>query len=56
MHSEDTRKPLLLSRSVNKSKVLTALQALDLMRQRGYIIKEDAAPAYIIKEVGRRGN
>ena len=35
----------LESRPVNEAKVLTASQALNLMRQRGYIIKEDVSPA-----------
>ena len=33
------------SRPVNKSKVLTTSQALNLLKQRGYIIKDDLAPA-----------
>lgn len=35
----------LESRPVNESKILTASQALNLMRQRGYVIKDDAVPA-----------
>ena len=33
------------SRPVNESKVLTTSQALNLLKQRGYIIKDDLAPA-----------
>lgn len=40
-----TPEGFLESRPVNESKVLTASQALNLMRQRGYIIKDDVAPA-----------
>lgn len=40
-----TPEGFLESRPVNKAKVLTASQALNLMRQRGYIIKNDVAPA-----------
>lgn len=32
------------SRPVNGAKVLIASQALNLMRQRGYVIKNDSAP------------
>ena len=40
-----TAEGFLESRPVNESKVLTTSQALNLLKQRGYIIKEDAAPA-----------
>lgn len=40
-----TPEGFLASRPVNKSKVLTASQALNLMRQRGYIIKDDVTLA-----------
>ena len=33
------------SRPVNESKVLTTSQALNLLKQRGYIIKDDLTPA-----------
>ena len=33
------------SRPVNESKVLTTSQALNLLNQRGYIIKDDLTPA-----------
>ena len=35
----------LESRPVNESQILTASQALNLMRQRGYVIKDDVVPA-----------
>ena len=35
----------LESRSVNKEKVLTTSQALNLLKQRGYTIKDDPSPA-----------
>ena len=39
-----TSEGFLASRAVNKSKILTTSQALNLMRQRGYIIKDDVVP------------
>ena len=39
-----TPEGFLESRPVNEAKVLTASQALNLMRQRGYIIKDDMSP------------
>ncbi len=39
-----TPKGFLESLPVNKSKVLTTSQALNLMKQRGYIIKDDVVP------------
>ena len=39
-----TPEGFLKSRPVNKSKVLTTSQALNLMKQRGYIIKDDVIP------------
>ena len=39
-----TPEGFLESRPVNKSKVLTTSQALNLMKQRGYIIKDDVVP------------
>ena len=39
-----TPEGFLESRPVNEAKVLTASQALNLMRQRGYIIKDDVSP------------
>ncbi len=39
-----TPEGFLESRPVNESKVLTTSQALNLLKQRGYIIKDDAAP------------
>jgi hypothetical protein len=35
----------LESRPVVKEKVLTTSQALNLLKQRGYIIKDDSSPA-----------
>lgn len=35
----------LESRPVNKEKVLTTSQALNLLRQRGYLIKDEPLPA-----------
>ena len=35
----------LESRPVNKEKVLTTSQALNLLKQRGYLIKDDPFPA-----------
>ena len=35
----------LETRPVNESKILTASQALNLLRLRGYTIKDDVAPA-----------
>lgn len=40
-----TPEGFLEQRPVNEPKVLTTSQALNLLRQRGYIIKSDAAPA-----------
>jgi len=40
-----TPEGFLESRPVNKSKILTTSQALNLLKQRGYIIKDEAAPA-----------
>ncbi|CUX15036.1 IS110 family transposase [Clostridium sp. C105KSO13] len=40
-----TLEGFLESRPVNKSKILTTSQALNLLKQRGYIIKDEAAPA-----------
>ena len=39
-----TPEGFLESRPVNDSKVLTTSQALDLLKQRGYVIKDDTAP------------
>ena len=39
-----TPEGFLESRPVNESKVLTTSQALNLLKQRGYIIKDEAAP------------
>ena len=39
-----TPEGFLESRPVNKTKVLTTSQALNLMKQRGYIIKDDVVP------------
>ena len=39
-----TPEGFLESRPVNKEKVLTISQALNLIKQRGYIIKDDAVP------------
>ncbi len=39
-----TPEGFLESRPVNESKILTTSQALNLMKQRGYIIKDDAVP------------
>ena len=36
----------LESRPVTKEKVLTTSQALNLLRQRGYLIKDDPLPAF----------
>ena len=40
-----TPEGFLESRPVNKEKVLTTSQALNLLRQRGYLIKDDPLPA-----------
>ena len=40
-----TPEGFLESRPVNKSKILTTSQALNLLKQRGYIIKDEGAPA-----------
>ena len=40
-----TAEGFLESRPVNESKVLTTSQALNLLKQRGYTIKDDVAPA-----------
>ena len=40
-----TPEGFLDSRPVNESKILTTSQALNLLKQRGYIIKDDAIPA-----------
>ena len=40
-----TPEGFLEQRPVNESKVLTTSQALNLLKQRGYIIKDDAVPA-----------
>ncbi len=40
-----TTEGFLESRPVKKSKVLTTSQALNLLKQRGYIIKDEIAPA-----------
>ena len=39
-----TSEGFLESRPVNKSKILTTSQALNLLKQRGYIIKDDVVP------------
>ena len=39
-----TPEGFLESRPVNESKVLTTSQALNLLKQRGYIIKDDVVP------------
>ena len=39
-----TPEGLLESRPLNKTKVMTTSQALNLMKQRGYIIKDDVVP------------
>ena len=39
-----TPEGFLESRPVNESKILTTSQALNLMKQRGYIIKDDVVP------------
>lgn len=39
-----TPEGFLEQRPVNDSKVLTASQALNLLKQRGYTIKDDAVP------------
>ena len=39
-----TPEGFLESRPVNKSKVLATSQALNLLKQRGYIIKDDVFP------------
>ena len=39
-----TAEGFLESRPVNKEKVLTTSQALNLLKQRGYTIKDDAVP------------
>ena len=40
-----TSEGFLESRPVNEAKVLTTSQALNLLKQRGYIIKDDVVPA-----------
>lgn len=40
-----TPEGFLESRPVNEEKILTTSQALNLMRQRGYVIKDDIIPA-----------
>ncbi len=40
-----TPKGFLQSRPVNESKKLTTLQTLNLLKQRGYVIKDDDATA-----------
>ena len=40
-----TAEGFLKSRPVNESKVLTTSQALNLLKQRGYTIKDDVTPA-----------
>ena len=40
-----TPEGFLESRPVNESKVLTTSQALNLLKQRGYTIKDDVIPA-----------
>ena len=40
-----TPEGFLESRPVNKEKVLTTSQALNLLKQRGYLIKDDPSPA-----------
>ena len=40
-----TPEGFLESRPVNASKVLTTSQALNLLRQRGYVIKDEPLPA-----------
>ena len=39
-----TPEGFLESRPVNNSKILTTSQALNLLKQRGYIIKDDTVP------------
>ena len=39
-----TPEGFLESRPVNETKILTTSQALNLLKQRGYIIKDEAAP------------
>ena len=39
-----TSEGFLEPRPVNKSKILTTSQALNLLKQRGYIIKDDVVP------------
>ena len=39
-----TPEGFLESRPVKESKILTTSQALNLMKQRGYIIKDDVVP------------
>ena len=39
-----TSEGFLESRPVNETKILTTSQALNLLKQRGYIIKDEAAP------------
>ena len=39
-----TPEGFLDSRPVNKEKVLTTSQALNLLKQRGYVIKDDTVP------------
>ena len=40
-----TPEGFLESHPVKDSKILTTSQALNLLRQRGYVIKDDVAPA-----------
>ncbi|MFV0342872.1 MAG: hypothetical protein ACK5JH_08250 [Anaerocolumna sp.] len=40
-----TPEGFLESRPVSESKILTSSQALNLMRQRGYVIKDDVSTA-----------
>ena len=40
-----TPEGFLEQRPVNKAKVLTTSQALNLLKQRGYIIKDDVVPS-----------
>jgi hypothetical protein len=39
-----TPEGFLESRLVNESKILTTSQALNLLKQRGYVIKDDVVP------------
>ena len=43
-HTTDGNDSFLESRPVKKEKVLTISQALNLIKQRGYIIKDDVGP------------